>query len=160
MSRVANRIKQLGLTLPAPMQVPKGVVLNFPWVNVRGNQAFVSGHGPLNEDGSLSGPFGQVGSDVSVEDAAKLAEKTGLAMLASLQTQLGDLDRITGWRSIFGMVNSAPGFGEQPTVINGCTDLILNVFGPVTGSHSRSAVGMAALPMKLAVEIEAVVAFE
>jgi hypothetical protein len=159
MPKIANRLKQLGLVLPAPMQVPKGVVLNFPWVNIRGNRAYVSGHGPLELDGSLAGPFGQVGSDVSVKDATKLAEKTGLAMLASLQAELGDLDRITGWCSILGMVNSAPGFAEQPTVINGFTDMILNVFGPGVGSHSRSAVGMAALPMKLAVEIEGVVEF-
>jgi enamine deaminase RidA (YjgF/YER057c/UK114 family) len=159
MGQVDTKLAARGLTLPAPLQVPTGMVLPFPEVNLRGNRAFVSGAGPLNSDGSVAGPFGKVGTDVTVEEAAILAEKTGLAILAGLQRTLGDLDRITGWCRVFGMVNSAPDFAGQPLVINGFTNLILDVFGPETGRHARSAVGLAALPMRIAVEIEAEVEF-
>ena len=83
------------------------------------------------------------------------ARLTGLSMLGSLQRALGDLDRIVAWTRVFGMVNSAPGFNRQPTVINGFSDLILDLFGPQVGAHSRSAVGMAELPFDIPVEIEA-----
>lgn len=155
MAEIEETLERLGHALPRPMRLPEGMDLPFPWVSVRGARAFVSGHGPLDPDGSLSGPFGKVGAEVSVEEAAELAAKTGLAMLASLREALGDLDRITGWARVFGMVNSAPDFHRQPLVINGFSELILEVFGPETGRHARSAVGMAALPMGMAVEIEA-----
>ena len=154
MARIEARLAELGIELPAELKTPPGVVLPFPWVNVRGDRAFVSGHGPQETDGSLAGPFGQVGAEVSVEEANLLARKVGLSILASLKRELGDLDRIAGWGKILGMVNSAPGFGQQPAVINGFTDLIIEVFGPEVGSHARSAVGMAALPWAIAVEIE------
>ena len=156
MSRIEARLVELGLSLPPPMILPPGVVLPFEMVNLRGDRAFVSGHGPQEADGSFAGPFGRVGAEVSVEAARDLARKTALSMLGSLKRELGDLDRITGWARVFGMVHSAPGFYDQPTVINGFTDLILDVFGPDVGRHARSAVGMAALPMGgIAVEIEA-----
>lgn len=155
MSQVLQRLEDLGLSLPPGPTPPPGVVLPFPWVNVRGDRAFVSGHGPEGPDGRVSGPFGQVGREVSVEEAAALAGVTALSMLGSLQRELGDLDRIAGWGRVFGMVNSAPGFDRQPTVINGFSELILALFGPEIGRHSRSAVGMAALPFNMAVEIEA-----
>ncbi len=159
MSRVEQRLAERGLVLPAALQVPEGVVLPFPEVNLRGDRAFVSGAGPLNADGSMAGPFGKVGTDVTVEEAHKLAELTGLAIIAGLNRALGDLDRITGWCKAFCMVNSAPDFQGQPAVINGFSHLILDVFGPEIGLHARSAVGMAALPMNIAVEIEAEVLF-
>lgn len=155
MSEIRTRLDELGLTLPAPMQLPPGVVLPFPMVNVRGRQAFVSGHGPLEADGSLAEPRGKLGAEVTTEDGYVLALKTGLSILASLEAELGDLDRITGWGKILGMVNSAPGFVQQPAVINGFTDLIVDVFGAEKGRHARSAVGMAELPFGIAVEIEA-----
>ena len=105
-------------------------------------------------DGSLAPPFGKVGSEVSVEQAHASARLTALAILASLKRELGDLDRIAAWLRIFGMVNSAPGFNKQPAVINGFTDLIIGVFGPDKGAHTRSAVGMAELPFNMPVEIE------
>ena len=151
MARIETKLAQHGLTLPQPLVLPPGVVLPFPEVNLRGNRAYVSGAGPLNDDGSLAGPFGKVGIDVSVEDAAALAQKTGLAILAGLKRELGDLDRITGWCRVFGMVNCDPGFQQQPAVINGFSHLILDLFGPEVGRHARSAVGMAALPMRIAV---------
>lgn len=131
------------------------MVLPFRLVRVSGDRAYVSGHGPLNPDGSLAPPFGKVGRELSVEQGYHAARLTALAMLGSLERELGNLDRVCAWLRVFGMVNSAPGFNQQPRVINGFSDLILEVFGPDRGAHSRSAVGMAELPFDLPVEIEA-----
>jgi enamine deaminase RidA (YjgF/YER057c/UK114 family) len=157
MSDIEAKLSAMGLVLPAPVTLPPNVRLPFAMVNIRGNRVFISGHGPQNEDGSLCGPFGKLGDEVTVDEGYALARKTALSMFASLQRELGDLDRISGWGRVFGMVNSVPGFTEQPAVINGCSDLIFEVFGPEVGRHARSAVGMAALPMGdgIAVEIEA-----
>lgn len=155
MSETAKKLSSLGLILPQPMKTPQGAKLPFPMVSIRGDRAFVSGHGPLNADGSVAGPFGKVGRDVTVEQAKELAAKTALAILASLQSELGDLDRITGWCRILGMVNSAPEFNRQPEVINGFTDVIHQVFSADIARHTRSAVGMASLPFDIAVEVEA-----
>lgn len=160
MSQVEKNLAALGLVLPKPLILPEGVTLPFPWVHVQGDRVFVSGHGPQEPDGNLSNPRGQVGSDVSVEEAKLLAKKTALGILRSLKEELGDLDRITGWCRAFGMVNSAPGFANQPEVINGFSELIVKVFGDDIGRHARSAVGMAALPMSISVEIEAEVSIK
>ena len=154
MSIVEKRLKELGLVLPGPLQMPPGVTLPFPWVRVVGSRALISGHGPTNTDGSLAQPLGKVGAEVSVEQAYAAARLTGLAILGSLKRELGDLGRIAGWNRVFGMVNSAPGFNRQPAVMNGFTDLILSVFGSTAGAHARSAVGMAELPFNIPVEIE------
>jgi enamine deaminase RidA (YjgF/YER057c/UK114 family) len=154
MSTIERRLRDLGLVLPQPLQMPPGVKLPFPFVRVVGSRALISGHGPTHADGSLAQPLGKVGADVSVEQAYASARLTGLAILGSLQRELGDLDRIAGWTRIFGMVNSAPGFNRQPAVINGFTDLILSIFGPEKGAHARSAVGLAELPFDIPVEIE------
>ncbi len=154
MSHIAERLESLGLVLPSPLQLPAGVTLPFPWVRVVGTRAIFSGHGPTNPDGSLAMPLGKVGRDVSESQAYDAARLTGLAILGSLERELGDLDRISAWTRIFGMVNSAPGFMRQPAVINGFTDLIVSVFGPSVGSHARSAVGLAELPFNIPVEIE------
>lgn len=155
MARIEARLDSLGLVLPEPVKVPAGVVLPFPFVSVRGERVLISGHGPQETDGALAGPFGQVGSDVSVQDAYGLARKVALSMLGSIKRELGDLDRIIAWHRAFGMVNAAPGFDRHPAVINGFSELILEVFGPEVGRHTRSAVGMAGLPFNMAVEIEA-----
>jgi enamine deaminase RidA (YjgF/YER057c/UK114 family) len=154
MSNIERRLTDLGLTLPAPLQLPAGVVLPFPWVRIVGTRALISGHGPTNSDGSLARPLGKVGIDLTVEQAYTSARLAALAILGSLKRELGDLDRIAGWSRIFGMVNSAPGFNQQPAVINGFTDLIVEVFGPLKGAHARSAVGMAELPFNIPVEVE------
>lgn len=154
MSRIEERLHSLGLALPGPLRLPPGAVLPFPWVRVVGNRALFSGHGPTNADGSIAQPRGKVGADVSLEQAYTAARLTGLAILGSLQRELGSLDRIASWVRILGMVNSAPGFIQQPAVINGFTDLIVEVFGPRVGAHARSAVGMAELPFGIPVEIE------
>ena len=154
MSRITGKLQELGLTLPAPLQLPPGVVLPFPWVRVVGSRAVISGHGPTNADGSFARPVGKVGLDVTQEQAYLAARLTALAILGSLERELGSLDRIAAWIRVFGMVNSAPGFNRQPAVINGFTDLILEVFGPEVGVHARSAVGLAELPFNIPVEIE------
>ena len=154
MSTIEQRIADLGLTLPAALKLPPGVVLPFPWVRTVGPRAIISGHGPTNVDGSLAPPLGKVGRDVSLEQAHAAARLTGLAILGSLKRELGDLGRIAAWTRVFGMVNSAAGFNRQPAVINGFTDLIVEIFGPAKGAHARSAVGMAELPFDIPVEIE------
>jgi enamine deaminase RidA (YjgF/YER057c/UK114 family) len=160
MGQIENRLRELGLVLPPDLLLPPGVVLPFDFVNVRGNRAMVSGHGPQLTDGSVAPPFGQVGVEVSLDEAVEAARLTALSMLGSLQRSLGSLDRITGWLRVFGMVNSAPGFDQQPTVINGFTNVILEVFGADVGRHARSAVGMAALPFGIPVEVEAEVSIQ
>ena len=159
MARIESKLGALGLVLPAPMQVPSGVVLPFAMVRIVGKRALVSGHGPLAADGSLAQPLGKVGSDLTVEQGHAAAKLTGLAILASLKRALGDLDRITAWTRVFGMVNSAPGFVRQPAVINGFSELVLDLFKPEVGAHPRSAVGLFELPFSIPVEIEAEVEF-
>ncbi|HEX4233381.1 MAG TPA: RidA family protein [Caldimonas sp.] len=160
MSSVEERCRELGLVLPQPLRLPPGVALPFPWVRVAGNRALISGHGPTHADGSLAEPLGKVGAEVTPEQAYHAARLTGLAILASLKRELGELGRIARWTRVFGMVNSAPGFDRQPAVINGFTELIVAVFGPERGAHARSAVGMAALPFNIPVEIEGEVELE
>lgn len=152
---VLAKLHSQGLALPAPLKVPAGVRVPFSWVRARGNRAYISGHGPQLPDGSLAGPFGKVGAEVTPDQAYQSARLTALAMLGSLQRELGDLDRVTAWLRVFGMVNSAPGFRHQPGVINGFSDLILDLYGPEAGQHVRSAVGMAELPFGIPVEVEA-----
>ncbi len=154
MSSIHNRLAALGLALPAPLKSPPGVVLPFPFVHVVGSRALISGHGPQNPDGSLAGPFGKVGTDLTIEQGYTAARLTALSILGSLDRTLGDLDRVTRWVRVFGMVNSGPGFDKQPSVINGFSDLILQLWGPDAGAHARSAVGMAELPFRIPVEIE------
>jgi hypothetical protein len=154
MARIEQRLAARGLVLPAPLQAPPGVVLPFRFVHVVGHRALISGHGPQNPDGSIAGPLGKLGGNVTLEQGREAARLTGLAILASLQREIGDLDRIVAWGRVLGMVNSAPGFQMQPNVINGFSDLILDLFGADAGAHSRSAVGMAELPFNIPVEIE------
>lgn len=159
MSTVGNRLSRLGLILPPPPQPPAGVSLPFQFVRIVGNRALISGHGPQSPAGSFAQPLGKLGREVSLEQGYLAARLTGLSILGSLERALGDLDRIRAWSRVFGMVNSAPGFDKQPSVINGFSDLILELFGPEIGAHSRSAVGMAELPFNLPVEIEGEVDF-
>lgn len=154
MGKVEQRLVALGLVLPGPITPPPGVVLPFQFVKVIGSRVLISGHGPQHADGTIANLRGKLGKDLTVEQGYQAARLTGLSILGSLQRTLGDLDRITQWVRIFGMVNSGPGFTRQPSVINGFSDLILELFGPEAGAHSRSAVGMAELPFDIPVEIE------
>ena len=153
--QIEAKLAALGLVLPEPLKPPPGTQLPFSWVRIRGNRAYISGHAPQNLDGSLAGPLGKVGADVSPEEAYQAARLVGLAILGSLKRALGDLDRVTAWLKVLGMVNSAPGFNQQPGVINGFSDLIFELYGNEAGQHARSAVGMAELPFGIPVEIEA-----
>ena len=154
MSRIEQRLADLGLTLPPPVKAPPGVIFPFQLVRVIGSRAIISGHGPQRTGDGDALPSGKLGRELTVEQGYAAARLVALSMLGSLQRELGDLDRITGWVKLLGMVNSAPGFNQQPSVINGASDLILQLFGNAIGAHSRSAVGMAELPYDIPVEIE------
>jgi len=145
-----KRIVELKLELP---QAPKPVAVYKPLV-IAGNMAYVSGHGPLKPDKSVI--TGRVGQDLDLQAGKLAARQVGLAILATLRSQLGSLDRVKRLIKVLGMVNSAPDFREHPQVINGCSELFAEVFGPENGIGARSAVGMGSLPGNIAVEIEAI----
>jgi enamine deaminase RidA (YjgF/YER057c/UK114 family) len=153
---IEDRLAELGLDLPEPF-TPPGLELPFEWVRVSGSHAYVSGHGPLAGNEVIV--QGKVGADVTPERGYEAARLTALSMLASLKRQLGDLDRITGWVKALGLVNCAPGFNGTPGVINGFSDLVLELWGDA-GRHARSAIGAAELPFDMAVEVEAIVELE
>jgi enamine deaminase RidA (YjgF/YER057c/UK114 family) len=155
MSRIEQRLAELGIQIPQALQLPAKMRLPFPWVNLREDRAYISGHGPQEADGSPSAPFGVVGDTVTLEQAQESARKTALSMIGSLKRTLGDLDRIRGWCRVHGMVNCVAGFTATPAVINGFSDLILDVFGPDLGRHARTAIGVRSLPLNFPVEIEA-----
>jgi hypothetical protein len=159
MNRIESKLQSLGLVLPPPIAMPPSVSLPFPWVRLSGRRALISGHGPQNSDGTLADPLGKVGRELTIEQGYQAARLTTLGMLASLQRAIGDLDRVTAWVRAFGMVNAAPGFNRMPAVINGFSDLIIQLYGPEVGAHARSAVGLAELPFDIPVEIEAEVEF-
>ncbi|HKV43295.1 MAG TPA: RidA family protein [bacterium] len=147
------RLAELKITLP-PVPTPAGTYVHA----VRaGNLLFLSGKGPYNPDGSV--PKGKVGRDVPTEEAYKHARSVGLTQIAVLKETLGSLDRVKRIVKVLGMVNAAPEFGDQPKVINGCSDLFVEVFGE-QGRHARSAVGMGSLPGGITVEIEVIVEVE
>jgi enamine deaminase RidA (YjgF/YER057c/UK114 family) len=155
MTIIESKLRDLGLVLPQPLRAPPGSTLPFAMVRIVGTRAIVSGHGPLNADGSLAALLGKVGAELTLEQGYAAARLVALAVLGSLQRSLGDLDRIVAWTRVFGMVNSAAGFNRQPAVINGFSDLVLEVFGPDVGAHARSAVGLYQLPFDIPVEVEA-----
>ena len=142
------RIKELGITLPTP---PKPMGNYIPAVRV-GNLLFLSGHGPIRV-GDQPLTRGKVGRDMSTEEAYKVAREVGINLLGSARTALGSLDKVKRVVKVLGMVNAVESFGEQPKVINGFSDLMVEVFGE-NGRHARSAVGMGSLPAGIPVEIE------
>jgi enamine deaminase RidA (YjgF/YER057c/UK114 family) len=148
------KLKELGITLPAP---PRPLGNYVPGVQV-GNFLFLSGHGPIRVEGKPLAR-GKVGRDLTTEDAYKVAREVGVNLLGSARHLLGSLDRVKRVVKVLGMVNSAEGFGDQPKVINGFSDLMVEVFGD-NGRHARSAVGMAELPMSIPVEIEMILEVE
>ncbi|MCZ6471816.1 MAG: RidA family protein [SAR324 cluster bacterium] len=147
---IEQRLQELGIELPS-MPSPAG---NYVQYVRTGNLIYLSGSGPLNVDGQR--PTGKVGGEVSVEDAYQHARSIGLVQIARLKEALGELDKVNRIVKVLGMVNGVPGFGEQPKVINGFSDLMVEVFGD-KGRHARSAVGMGSLPFGITVEIEAIV---
>lgn len=156
MGRIADRLAELGLELPKPFAAPAGVEFPFDLVKVHGELAYVSGHLPV--DGAEVLMTGRVGGELAPEQGYEAARLVGLSIFASLEQELGDLDRVAGWVKALGLVQCAPGFYKPPAVINGFTDLVLEVWGPDAGRHARSAVGAHKLPFDVPVEIEAIVA--
>jgi len=149
------QLKEKNITLPRP-PVP---LANYIGAVRVGTLLFVSGHGPLGADGKPT-VLGKLGRDLSVEQGYKAARGVGLNVLATVRGNLGSLDKVKRVVKVFGMVNSDEGFKDQPKVINGFSDLIVEVFGEAIGKHARSAVGMAALPNGIPVEIEMILEVE
>jgi enamine deaminase RidA (YjgF/YER057c/UK114 family) len=143
------RLAELKLTLPP---APKPVATYVTAVRL-GDLLYVSGHGPLRPDGTLH--TGKLGADLDVAAGQAAAKQTGLAILATVRDRLGSLDKVTRLVKVLGMVNCTPDFADQPKVINGFSDLMVDIFGD-NGRAARSAVGMVALPANIAVEIEAI----
>ncbi len=144
-----QRLASLGLVLP-PVPVP---VANYVPYRFAGNLLYLSGQGPKQPDGTYRA--GRLGRDISIEEAYQEARLTGLQLLAVAKAALGDLSRIEAVVKLLGMVNAEPDFADHPKVINGCSDLLVDVLGDA-GRHARSAVGMGSLPNRMAVEIEAI----
>jgi YjgF/chorismate_mutase-like, putative endoribonuclease len=151
---IEDRLKLLGLALPAPFEdAPMKVKTPFLWIRLRGNRAYISGHGPQNLDGSIAGPFGKVGGEISEEQAYRSARLATLSILGNLKRQLGSLDKVTAWLVINGFVNVETGFTKTTAVINGCSELILQLYGEDAGRHARTAMGVAMTPFDLPVII-------
>ena len=144
-----TRLRRLGIELPP---APQPVATYVPAVVV-GNMLYVAGHTPRRPDGS-PGYQGKVGEDFTVEEAYEAARVSGINILSTVRNTLGTLDRVVRLVRTFGMVNAVPDFGQHPQVINGCSDLLVEIFGPDAGKGTRAAVGMGSLPFGMAVEIE------
>ena len=148
--QVEKRLKDMGIELP-PAVTP---VANYVPSVRSGNLVFLSGHGPFNEDGELI--TGKVGADLTTEQGYAAARRIAIGLLGSLKAAIGDLDKVQRVVKLLGLVNCPPDFGDQPKVINGASDFLVEVFGD-KGKHARSAVGTNALPMNIAAEIEMIV---
>jgi enamine deaminase RidA (YjgF/YER057c/UK114 family) len=160
------RLAALGIQLPQPWGsagcgqfgphvLGPGVAVYAEFVRVVGRRAVISGHLPLDESGAVAGPYGRVGAQVTPEQAQACAARAMLSIFASLRRELGTLDRIAAWVRLYGMVSATPEFRDYPSVINGASRLIYDVFGNDVGRHARVAIGIAGLPFDVPVEIEA-----
>ncbi|MBI3246487.1 MAG: RidA family protein [Deltaproteobacteria bacterium] len=145
-----QRLQELGLALPAPARP----VANFVTAVRTGNLLFVAGHGPCGAPSEKV--VGKVGRERTIEEGYEAARQTALCLLATVKAELGSLDKVQRIVRVFGMVNAVEGFEQHPKVINGCSDLLVSLFGE-RGKHARAAVGMASLPFNWTVEIEMVV---
>ena len=148
-----ERLKELGIQL----RIPAPPVANFVHAVRSGNLVFLAGHGPLLPDGTWM--TGKVGRDIDIEEGKKAARVTAINLLSSLKAEIGDLNKVKRVVKVLGMVNSDESFTDQPQVMNGCSDLLVSVFGD-RGKHARAAVGMASLPFGIPVEIEMIVEVE
>ena len=151
--RIEKKLEQMGLTLPTPLTPPG----NFELIKVHGGLAYIAGHGPF--DGATPLVQGLVGDDLTVDEAYDAARLTALSILASLRRELGDLDRVTQWIRAVGYVHCAPGFGQNATVVNGFSDLVVELWGDA-GRHARSAPGQGPSPMNIPIIVDAIVAIE
>lgn len=148
--QIEKKLKDMGIELP-PAATP---VANYVPAVRSGNLVFLSGHGPFNEDGALI--TGKVGADLTTEQGYAAARRIAIGLLGSLKAAIGDLDKVQRVVKLLGLVNCTSDFGDPPKVINGASDLLVEVFGD-KGRHARSAVGTNALPMNIAAEIEMIV---
>ena len=148
---IEAKLEQIGLTLPAPL-VPPG---NFQLIKVYGGVAYISGHGPF--EGATPLVEGLLGRDLTVDEGYQAARMTALSILASLKRELGELDRVTQWLRAVGYVHCAPGFGQNAAVVNGFSDLIVELWGEA-GRHARSAPGQGPSPLNVPVIVDAIVA--
>lgn len=147
----STRLAELGLVLPSPRR-PAG---NFVMAKRYGDLLFLSGQGPGGEGASL--PRGKVGTEIGSDEAYQHARHVTLNLLSAANAALGSIDRIGGIVKVLGFVNAIPEFADHPAVINGCSDLLIDIFGPDRGAHARSAIGAGSLPSRITVEIEMVV---
>ena len=147
------RLKELGVVLPA-LAKP---VANYVPYRIVGNVLYLSGQGPRDENGNMLA--GKLGAEISIEEGYRRARLVGLGLLAAMRDALGSLDRVDYIVKLLGMVNATPNFNDPPKIINGCSDLFVDVFGEA-GRHARSAVGHVTLPNQISVEIEAIVAIK
>jgi enamine deaminase RidA (YjgF/YER057c/UK114 family) len=158
-SKIEDKLRALNLILPEPLKSSPDMKIPPSWIRVRGNRAFISGHGPQNSDGSIASPLGKVGTgnsvEVTPEQAYQAARLATLSILGTLKRELGDLDRVTAWLMVNGFVNVAPGFTQTTAVINGCSELILELYGQDVGQHARTAMGVSTTPFGLPVIIAA-----
>ena len=156
--RMEAKLDAMGLYLPAAPALPQGLATQFAWARAYQGMVYLSGHAAQLADGSFAPIRGKVGAEVSFNEAQEAAKLATLLLLASLQRLIGDLDRVGAWLSVSGMVNVAPGFANTTGVIDGCSMLLLELFGAEAGSHARTAIGVAQLPLNSAVVIAAEVA--
>jgi hypothetical protein len=156
LGRIESRIEELGLRLPEPF-ASAGREYNFKLVKIHGGLAHIAGHGPF--DGATPLVQGRLGDDLTVEQGYEAARLTALAILASLKLELGTLDRVTEWIRAVGFVQAAPGFHQNPLVVNGFSDLIVEIWGDA-GRHARSAPGQGPSPSNVPIIIEALAAVE
>jgi hypothetical protein len=152
--RVEAKLAQMGLTLPAEMKPPPGFSIAWRQVRVIGTRAIIAGHGPRSADGTFARPSGKVGSALTLEEGRAAARATGLAILADLKREIGDLDRVVSWVRVMGMVNAAPGFVALAAVIDGFTELMVELFGAEAAMCPRTVAGMAELALNAPVIIE------
>lgn len=152
---VRRRLRERDLALPTPWQLPPGVRIPASFVRVVGTRAFVSGHVPIAPDGSIADLAGRVGDGIDLPTAQQAAVRALLGLIASVERDVGDLERVRAWCRLFGMVNAGSGFFDFPAVLNPASQLLVDVFGEAIGAHARVAVGLAGLPWNAPVEIEA-----
>ena len=152
-SLVDKKIEELAIQLQKPVKP----VANYVTTVQTGNLVFTSGHGPIGDDGQLI--LGQLGTDMDIEGGYQAARAVGIGLLSTLKATLGNLDRIKKIVKLVGFVNSSADFKDQPAVVNGASDLFVEIFGD-KGRHARSAVGMVQLPGGIAVEVEMIVEVE
>lgn len=151
---VEAKLAEMGLVLPSEMKLPPNFRITWRQVRVTGNRAIIAGHGPRSPDGTFLGPPGKVGSDLTLEQGRAAARAAGLAILGDLSREIGNLDRIVSWTRVFGMVNVAPGFVALAQVVDGFTDLMIELFGADAAMCPRAVAGMAELALNSPVIIE------